>query len=115
MSSAETAHSVVSVNSSSLSICQLLQICRFVGVDPFSFFSFCVSGNLYFMLRGHYPVSILHISIAGCYRPVRVADGPITARSRLIKNASWLVGNFIYIFGVIQPLPFAALIQQTKN
>ena len=37
-----------------------------------------------------YPASILYKSIAGCYRPVRVADGPITARYRLIKNAGWL-------------------------
>ena len=36
-----------------------------------------------------YPVSILHKSIAGRYRPVRVADGPITARCRFIKNACW--------------------------
>ena len=35
------------------------------------------------------PVSILCKSIAGRYRPVRVADGPITARYRFIKNASW--------------------------
>ena len=35
-----------------------------------------------------FPVSILHKSIAGRYRPVRVADGPITARCRFIKNAS---------------------------
>ena len=34
------------------------------------------------------PVSILHKSIAGRSRPVRVADGPITARCRFIKNAS---------------------------
>ena len=34
-------------------------------------------------------VSILYKSIAGRYRPVRVADGPITARYRYIKNASW--------------------------
>ena len=34
------------------------------------------------------PVSILYKSIAGRYRPVRVADGPITARCRFIKNAS---------------------------
>ena len=34
-------------------------------------------------------VSILYKSIAGRYRPVRVADGPITARYRFIKNASW--------------------------
>ena len=34
-------------------------------------------------------VNILYKSIAGRYRPVRVADGPITARYRFIKNASW--------------------------
>ena len=33
--------------------------------------------------------SILYKSIAGRYRPVRVADGPITARFRFIKNAYW--------------------------
>ena len=37
-----------------------------------------------------YPVSILYKSIAGRYRPVRVADGPITARHRFIKNAGWV-------------------------
>ena len=36
------------------------------------------------------PVSILYKSIAGRYRPVRVADGPITAHYRFIKNASWV-------------------------
>ena len=35
------------------------------------------------------PTSILHKSIAGRYRPVRVADGPISARYRFIKNANW--------------------------
>ena len=30
------------------------------------------------------PVSILHESIAGRYRPVRVADGPITARCTFV-------------------------------
>ena len=39
---------------------------------------------------GKYPVSILHKSIADRYRPVRVADGPITALYRFIKNASWV-------------------------
>ena len=40
----------------------------------------------------HYiPVSILHKSIAGRDRPVRVADGPITARHWFIKNASWVL------------------------
>ena len=42
------------------------------------------------------PVSILYKSIAGRHRPVRVADGPITARYRFIKNASWdVVVNLI--------------------
>ena len=36
------------------------------------------------------PVNILSKSIAGRHRPVRVADGPITARYRFIKNASWV-------------------------
>ena len=35
------------------------------------------------------PVGILYKSIAGRYLPVRVADGPITARYKFIKNASW--------------------------
>ena len=35
------------------------------------------------------PIRILHKSTAGRYRPVRVADGPITARCGFIKNASW--------------------------
>ena len=35
-------------------------------------------------------ISSLHKSIAGRYRPVRVADGPITARCRFMKNASWV-------------------------
>ena len=37
----------------------------------------------------HLPVSILYKSIASRYRSVRLADGPITARYRFIKNASW--------------------------
>ena len=35
------------------------------------------------------PVSSLYKSTAGRFRPVWVADGPITARCRFIKNASW--------------------------
>ena len=41
-------------------------------------------------LKIYSPVSIPHKSIAGRYRPVRVADGPITARYIFIKNASWV-------------------------
>ena len=37
------------------------------------------------------PVSILRKSIAGRYRPVRIADGPITVRCRFIKNASHIL------------------------
>ena len=44
----------------------------------------------YHQIGSIFPVSILYKSIAGCYRPVRVADGPITARKRFIKNASWV-------------------------
>ena len=33
---------------------------------------------------------MLYKSAAGRYRPVRVADGPIMARCRFIKNASWV-------------------------
>ena len=43
-------------------------------------------------------MSILYKSKAGRYRPVRVAEGPITARYRFIKNASRVV-----------TLPFIAL------
>ena len=39
--------------------------------------------------KGRHPVSILYKSTAGCYRPVRVADGLITTRCRFIKNATW--------------------------
>ena len=35
------------------------------------------------------PASILYKSTAGHYRPVRVADGPITTHCRFIKNAYW--------------------------
>ena len=40
-------------------------------------------------MRNNHPVSILYKSIAGRYRPVRAAGGPITARYKFIKNASW--------------------------
>ena len=44
-----------------------------------------------------HPVSIVHKSIAGHYRPVRVvADGPITARCRFIKNAGW-AGSTLFV------------------
>ena len=40
-----------------------------------------------------YPVSIVYKFIAGRYRPVRVADGPITACYIFIKNASWVLAD----------------------
>ena len=42
-------------------------------------------------------VSILQKYTAGRYWPVRVADGPITARDRFIKNAGWALRIYIYI------------------
>ena len=43
------------------------------------------------------PSKHFYKSIAGRYRPVRVADGPITARYRFIKNAG-SVSYFCYMF-----------------
>ena len=43
---------------------------------------------MFLLIHKLIPVSILYKSTAGRYRPVRVADGPITARYRFIKNAS---------------------------
>ena len=50
-----------------------------------------------FLGRHSFPVSIIYKSKAGRYRPVRVADGPITARSRFIKNASWVAAIDVII------------------
>ena len=49
-------------------------------LSPFSNFTFKELG----VQLNNTPVSILHESIAGRYWPVRVADGPITARYRLM-------------------------------
>ena len=55
-------------------------------------------GNIVFRfsVRAYVPGSILYKSTSGRYRPVRVADGPITARYRLIKNASW--GGYVRMY-----------------
>ena len=45
-----------------------------------------------------YPISILRKSIAGRYWPVRVADGPITARCSFIKNASWVLSIELVLY-----------------
>ena len=44
------------------------------------------------MQKHNFPVNILYKSIAGRYRPVSYPDGPITARYRFMKNASWVCG-----------------------
>ena len=56
-------------------------------------------------------VSILHKSTAHRYRPVRVADGPITARCRFINNASSGTGIFrfqVFLnnYSCIQAIPY---------
>ena len=48
-------------------------------------------------LRWAHPVSILYKSTAGRYRPVSYPDGPITARCRFIKNASWGAHAFLLV------------------
>ena len=67
---------------------RLLQFCLYL-----SCWSFCWQLEIYSFVYVSIvsPVSILHKSIAGRYRPVRVAEGPITARCRFIKNASWVI------------------------
>ena len=44
---------------------------------------------LSYKVISRHPVNILYKSTAGRYRPVSYPDGPITARYRFIKNASW--------------------------
>ena len=65
---------------------------------PNGFFLSKLFGRVHFLFKGVwlvfigiFPVGILYKFIAGRYRPVRVTDGPITARYRFIKNASWVV------------------------
>ena len=50
------------------------------------------------------PVSSLHKSKAGRYRPDRVADGPTPAHSRFLNNASWVSSIFeccLYLLNII--------------
>ena len=66
-----------------------------------------VSPSIHYILvlvGGMYSASILYKSIAGLYRPVRVADGPITALYRFIKNASWVISTSYrpFLFSVKQ-------------
>ena len=46
------------------------------------YFFLCSSVRLTFSPLLYFPVSILRKSISGRHRPVRVADGPMTARCR---------------------------------
>ena len=53
------------------------------------------------------PGSILYKSIVGRDRPVSYPDGPITARYRFIKNASWVNPGAYVIkvhFHILQPI-----------
>ena len=83
--------------------------------------SSCPSKQFFFQNRKYtswVPVSILHKSIAGRYRPVRVADGPIMARCIFIKNASRggpkiykkytpiFIISYTLIFGLLSVLRF---------
>ena len=56
----------------------LLWYCHFLQFD----LSVCVLVIILFSRGGGSPVSILRKSISGRHRPVRVADGPMTARCR---------------------------------
>ena len=49
-----------------------------------------------------FPANILYKSIAGRYRPVSVADGPITARYRFKKNDYWVLPS-VNIFSGFLP------------
>ena len=63
--------------------------------NVFFFFFFKVIFFSGHTMHRRYPSRILYKSIAGRYRPVRVADGPITACYRFIKNASWVYGPIL--------------------
>ena len=75
------------VGSGSLNSCDILECIQTLRLVVI----FMVSHDL-----ANYPLSILHKSVAGRYRPVRVADGPITARYRFIKNASQVISKLQY-------------------
>ena len=74
----------------------IFQTSRYLKVSKFKFRVVMVFTTSLFVTLTHlcymytvYPANILYKSTAGRYRPVRVADGPITARCRFIKNANW--------------------------
>ena len=61
-------------NTDTVGQCVLIQYKKFI----------CKKVDHYTVNIVYVSVSILHKSIAGHYRPVKVADGPITARYRFI-------------------------------
>ena len=68
---------------------------------------------------GKVPVSIPRKSIAGRYRPVRVADGPITTRCRFIKNANWGMTKILlylhYLFYTTTPYRLWEFLRENSN
>ena len=81
-----------------LSYISIYPMCRLIRVFTGRTFSFVENT----------PVSILHKSIAGRYRPVRVADGPITTRCRFIKNASWDFASSHIVLYILYRDPFSS-------
>ena len=64
-----------------------------------------------------FPISILYKSIAGRYHPVKVADGPITARCRFMKNASWVLCllNNMELFSNVELMKVSSWIYAITN
>ena len=60
-------------------------------------------------------VSILHKSLACRYRPVRVADGPITTSCRFIKNACWVEALILICTYFILEANYGACLSETKR
>ena len=72
----------------------IFKVFKFFSTNVFSYV--CLYGDTFSICRSlkqtRYPASILYKSTAIRYRPVRVADRPIAARCRFIKNAYRVVG-----------------------
>ena len=93
-------------------IAVILYLCVCVFICGVCLVFICSSSLLLLMLRESCPVSILHKSIAGRYRPVSCPDGPITARYRFIKNANWVCFMFVAFSGYLH-LYFLQFIMKT--
>ena len=68
-----------------------------------------------FAVSSLHPASILYKSIAGRYRPVRVADVSITARYRFIKNAYWGIAKLVHLLSFISPFIEKCLFSSYAN